>query len=75
MLGSRELQDLGDGIYESIPMLFVPTEAMNLALQKLTQRFSIALVDLVCDDNSSRFVLLWKIEQRVQTLSTDISDY
>ena len=65
VLGSRDLQDLGDGIIESIPVLCIPLETLEVAIHKLIERFSVALVDLVCDEASSRFVLLWKVDQRV----------
>lgn len=69
VLGNRELQDLGDGIFESIPVMGIPTELLCVSLQKLTARYSVALVDLVCTENNSSFVLLWKIEQRVSPTS------
>ena len=62
VLGNRGLQDLGNDI-ESIPHLFIPTEAFNVTCAKLSLKHSVALVDLVCDGNS-RFALVWKIERK-----------
>ncbi len=65
ILGNRELRDDGDGIYESIPVLSIPFETSYEAIHKLTAKYSVALVDVVCSDKASTFVLLWKIEQRI----------
>lgn len=65
VLGSRGLDNQGDGILESIPVLSIPVETSYEAIHKLTARYSVALVDIVCSDSASTFVLLWKIEQRV----------
>lgn len=64
VLGDRDMQELGDGIMESIPLLRIPLETAHDAILKLTAKFSVALVDVVCDDTSSRFVLVWKADQR-----------
>lgn len=61
VLGNRELRDAGDGFIEIIPIYKIPLEEIHLALGKLSARFSVALIDLVCDKNTSRFVLVWKI--------------
>jgi len=65
VLGNRGLEEQGDGIYESIPVLSIPIETLYESLLKLTARYSVALVDIVCGAEASTFVLLWKIEQRV----------
>lgn len=81
VLGDRELKDLGDGINEVIPSFKIPTEELNLALEKICLRFSVALVDFVCEKDTSRFVLLWKIvpsrvqAATVQPVSTNLDDY
>lgn len=62
VLGSRTLEDAGDGIFEVIPIYKIPLEDISLALAKLSARFSVALVDVACDGKSNlRFVLVWKI--------------
>lgn len=61
VLGDRTLDDIGDGILEVIPRFKIPTEDLNLALGKLTKRFSVALIDYVCDKNGGRFVPLCRI--------------
>lgn len=80
VLGSRELKDAGDGIFESIPVYKIPTEEMFSALQKLALKYSIALVELVCERNGSRFVLVWKIAptlslQTPPPASQNLDDY
>ncbi len=70
ILGSRNLENQGDGILESIPVLSIPIETSYEAIHKLTARYSVALVDIVCRDAASTFVLLWKIEQRVTAEET-----
>lgn len=78
ILGERTLQDVGDGILEVIPSYKIPTEELNLALQKLSKQFSIALVEYVCEKAGGRFVLLWRIDRSPSgalTPSTNLDDY
>lgn len=81
ILGDRELQDAGDGIIESIPVYKIPLEEISSALQKLTTRFSVALVDIDVGKNNTRFVLVWKIPaastngSKPEPASTNIDDY
>jgi len=58
VLGDRELEDLGDGLLEVIPRYRIPFEEMAAGLAKLTEQYSVALVDISED---SRFVLIWRI--------------
>lgn len=39
----------------------IPTDDMLSALMKLSQKHSIALLDVVCGEEGSRFVCIWKI--------------
>jgi len=67
-LGSRALEDLGDGLLESIPRYRIPFEEMASALAKLTEEgFSVALVDQVPEG----FVLIWRINPVVKPLTLD----
>jgi len=77
VLGDRALRDVGDGILEVIPSYCIPVEELNLALQKLSKRFSIALVEYAMTRQGGQFVTLWKIERTTvqQPPSTDINDY
>jgi hypothetical protein len=61
VLGNRELKDAGDGIFEVIPTYAIPTAELHAALTKISNRFSIALVECVVTERGSQFVLLWKI--------------
>jgi hypothetical protein len=57
-LGTRGLDDLGDGLCESIPQYKIRFEEMAEGLRKLTEAgFSVALVDQVPEG----FVLIWRI--------------
>lgn len=60
ILGNRGLSDAGDGLYESIPRYIIPLEELNEALLKLSQKYSVALIDLA-SDTPTRFVLVWRI--------------
>lgn len=60
ILGNRGLSDVGDGLYESIPRYIIPMEGMHEALEKLTAKYSVALIDLA-SDTPTRFCLVWKI--------------
>jgi len=68
VLGDRQLKDLGDGFIEFIPSYKIPTEEINGVLQKLSKRFSVALIEYVCDKTGGRFVPIWRIEKS-QSLS------
>ncbi len=60
ILGDRDLQDLGDGVFESIPIYDIPLADAHKALAKLSAKMSVALVDFECGE-VGRFVLVWKI--------------
>lgn len=67
VVGKRELQDRGDGFIEFIPYIEIPFENMQSVLTQLSKKFSIAIVDIACDSNSTRFCLLWKIDAKGET--------
>ena len=80
VLGNRQLEDLGDGILDIVPSYKIPIEELNPALQKLSKRFSIALVEYVSDRMGGRFVALWRInasaaEPAPTPPSTNLDDY
>lgn len=60
VLGTRDLDDLGDGLCESIPQYKIPFEAMPAAISRLTEKFTVALVDMA----GERFVLIHRIPCR-----------
>jgi len=62
VLGDRELEDLGDGLLEVIPRYRIPFAEMAAGLAKLTEQYSVALVDLICETEGPRFVLIWRID-------------
>lgn len=66
IIGNRTLTDLGDGIFEVIPELFIPHEEMLQVCRKLSARYSIALVEAVCGESSSKFVCVWLIPVQLQ---------
>lgn len=66
VLGTRELEDIGDGLMESIPRYRIRLEDMAGALAKLTEQYSVALVDMGSD---SQFVLVWRINPQQQGAS------
>jgi len=68
VLGERAMEDLGDGILEVIPYYRIPTEELYAALQKLSQRFSIALVEYAFTRQGGQFVTLWRIERQSNIL-------
>lgn len=80
-LGDRELKDLGDGILEVIPAYHIPVEDLFSALTKLTQRFSVALVEYAHTRNGAQFVCLWRINSAIaqapipQPASKNLDDY
>jgi hypothetical protein len=58
VLGDRELENLGDGLSESVPRYKIRFGEMSDALGKLTEAgLSVALVDQVPEG----FVLIWRI--------------
>ncbi len=67
VIGNRELQDRGDGFIEFIPVIEVPFEKMQSVLLQLSKKFSIAIVDIICDAASTRFCLLWKVDAKAET--------
>lgn len=78
ILGDRELQDLGDGIFEVIPTFKIPSEDLYSALQKLSARYSVALVEYAMTKNGGQFVLLWRINPttpKPDVVSTNLDDY
>lgn len=52
----------------------IPTAEMLSALMKLSQKHSIALLNVVCGDEGSRFVLVWKIPACAATEPEKISE-
>jgi len=54
-LGDRHLED---GRY------LIPTEELHRSITKLAERYSVALLDTVTDEHTTRFVLVWKILPR-----------
>lgn len=77
VLGDRELTDLGDGVRDVIPCFRIATEDLFSNLTKLTQRFSIALVEYTMTRNGGQFVCLWRIEcvKATPTPSLNLDDY
>lgn len=71
VMGSRELQDLGDGIIEVIPFYKIAVEDLYSALQKLSTRFSVALVEYAMTKNGGQFILLWRINPSKPMLTID----
>lgn len=74
ILGDRALTDLGDGILDNIPCFRIPTEDLFSALTKLSQRFSIALVEYTLTRNGGMFVCLWRINP-LPALGTNLGSY
>lgn len=60
------------GILEDASVYEIPTEELHASITKLSEQYSVALVDLVTDEKGSRFVLVWKIPARAG--STPIPD-
>lgn len=58
---------LGDRNYsaEPVPSLLIPMADVHLSIKKLAETFSVALVDTVTEETTTRFVLVWKILPRV----------
>lgn len=73
ILGDRHL----DGT-----LLLIPTEEVCRSIEKLNERYSIALLDTVTDEKGTRFVLIWRVPPRtstaqvaVQPLEVNIDDF
>jgi len=78
VLGDRALEDVGDGILEVIPYYRIPAEDLCTALQKLSTRFSISLVEFVFTRQGGKFITLWRIDRQTTTPhlpSTNLDDY
>jgi len=80
ILGTRALEDVGDGILESIPQYRIPTEDLYSAIEKLSKRYSVALLEFTFTKNGGRFVCLWRIaagatETTHEAPSTDLDEY
>lgn len=57
IIGSRELNTI-----EGVPILRIPLAEMQAACEKLSSRFSVALIDVDLDPQGfSRYVLVWRI--------------
>lgn len=54
-LGAREYEGSGSHV-------LIPTENLHKCITKLAERFSVALLDTVTDEDGTRFVLIWKIQ-------------
>lgn len=58
-LGDRNL------VHAEPPLYLIPTESLHKSITKLAESFSVALVDTTTDDAGTRFVLVWKIQPKV----------
>lgn len=65
ILGNRQLENRGSDS-EPIQVYTIPTEDLHRSITKLSEMFSVALVDLATDENGSRFVLIWKIPAKIE---------
>lgn len=73
ILGTRNLTDRADN-GERMPVLKISTEDLHRAITKLSEAFSVALVDTASDENGTRFVLVWKITPKQENpVSADAS--
>lgn len=61
ILGDRRLS-----VADGVPRFTIPLEEMPSALTKLSAKHSVALLDVTCGDEGSRFVLVWKVPALVQ---------
>jgi len=72
-LGTQATDEAG------VPTYRVPLEDVATVCAKLAQRFSVALIEVVCDGTGSRFILLWKIPAvpvaDLNPVSLDPNDY
>lgn len=70
LLGNRQLENRGTDA-EKLLVFTIPTEDLHRSITKLSEMFSVALVDLATDENGSRFVLIWKIPARAESINTE----
>jgi hypothetical protein len=79
VLGKHGLYDMGDDIYESVPVYDIPSKEMQATCVKLSADYSIALVEYVGDEAGGRFVCIWKIAapgtEKPEQVSENIDDY
>lgn len=79
VLGDGNLFDIGDGILEVIPSYKIPSEDIYSALQKLSMRFSVALVEYAMTSKGGQYVCIWRINptnaQLPSTPSRNLDDY
>lgn len=61
ILGTRHLTDYATPP-ERLPILTIPWDDTYKAIQKLAERYSVALIETVTDEGGTRFVLVWKID-------------
>lgn len=65
ILGDKGYSNLGElDALESIPCFSIPLQEIQTALQKLSARYSVALMEYSFDVNNSdvqRFFLIWRI--------------
>jgi hypothetical protein len=64
VLGDRALENA-----DSVPLYHIAVEDLNSALLKLQKAYSVALVDLSCAENGTKFVPLWRIESSAVTVA------
>ncbi len=74
ILGDRNLTT-----EDKIPHYLFPKEDIYSALGRLSQHYSVALLDTACDEQGPRFVLLWKLPctgtKAPEEASVNINDY
>lgn len=83
VLDPAALHEWEDGIYDSCVTYDIPVADMFRSIEKLSGKFSIALVDLAppTEQDRSRWVLVWRIDRRVELApvvssgSTNVDDY
>lgn len=64
-LGDRHLED---------ERYLIPTGELHRSITKLAERYSVALLDTVTDEQGTRFVLVWKILPRVEA-TANLDEY
>lgn len=71
VLGSRHYSDFLH------PHILIPTEELHKSIMRLSEEFSIALVDTVTDEKGTRFVLVWKItpQGKKEEVALDLDQY
>lgn len=67
ILGTRHFMET-DNVFT------IPTEDLHRAITKLSEAFSVALVDTASDENGTRFVLVWKILSRPESFALFAGD-